>query len=312
MNNNEAIKVLAEVLGSYNKTSKDEYYFKCPACNHHKRKLAVNLDKNAFHCWICDYRGRNVRRLVRRYGSFVQLQTWDQSSDETDIAAFSDLFDTEIVEPEIILTLPAEFKSLANALVPATGTPALSYLRLRGVTKSDIVKWKVGFCFSGEYKDRIIIPSFNDNGDLNYFIARNYMDNYRKYKNPSASKDIVFNELFVDWDLDLTLVEGVFDAINAGNSVPILGSTLVADSKLVRKIVLNDTPVYMALDPDAAHKERKIIQTLLKYDIELYKVDVSGYEDVGTMPKEVFLDRKKNAVFINRDDYLLRDMLSAI
>ena len=119
-------------------------------------------------------------------------------------------------------------------------------------------------------------------------------------------------ENFVDWNEDLILVEGVFDAIVAGNAVPILGSTLRTNSRLIRKIVFNDTPVYMALDPDVAAKERKIIETLLRYDVELYKIDVSGYEDVGAMPGEVFLERKKNAAFIDRDNYLLLNLLSAV
>ena len=43
-------------------------------------------------------------------------------------------------------------------------------------TKQDIIKWKIGYCFSGEYRNRIIIPSFNDNGDCSYFTipAGNY------------------------------------------------------------------------------------------------------------------------------------------
>ena len=98
----------------------------------------------------------------------------------------------------------------------------------------------------------------------------------------------------------------------AGNAVPILGSTLRAGSKLLRKIVRNDTPVYVALDPDAAEKERRIIQMLLKYDIELYKIDVSGYEDVGAMPKNIFNQRKQQANYIDRDDYILRDMIESI
>ena len=122
----------------------------------------------------------------------------------------------------------------------------------------------------------------------------------------------MFNDLFIDWNEDLVLVEGVFDALIAGNAVPILGSTLRAESKLLRKIVQNDTPIYVALDPDAAAKERKIIQMLLRYDIEVYKVDVSGYEDVGSMPKGVFEERKSNANLIDRDDYLLLDLLSAV
>ena len=210
------------------------------------------------------------------------------------------------------MELPEEFTSLSPTQTPATGTYALKYLQKRGITKADIIKWKIGYCFSGEYRNRIIIPSFDDEGDCSYFIARSYSGDSYKYKNPRASKDIVFNELFIDWNSDLILVEGVFDALVAGNAVPILGSTLRSGSELLRKIVWNDTPVYVALDPDAAEKERRIIKMLLEYDIELYKIDVSGYEDVGSMPRKVFEERKNNATFIDGDNYLLLDLLSAV
>tara|TARA_R110002073_G_scaffold61799_4_gene155495 strand:+ start:206 stop:871 length:666 start_codon:yes stop_codon:yes gene_type:complete len=220
--------------------------------------------------------------------------------------------ETERREDKEKVELPEEFTSLSSNSTPATGTYAYRYLQKRGLTKADILKWKIGYCFSGEYRNRIIIPSFAENGDCSYFIARSYTGDSYKYKNPRASKDVVFNDLFVDWTADLILVEGVFDAIVAGNAVPILGSTLRPSSDLLRKIVFNDTPVYIALDPDARKKENKIIQMLLRYDIELYKIDVSGYEDVGSMPKTVFQERKNNAAFIDRDNYLLLNLLSAI
>ena len=313
MNKKEALKILHEVIGDHRKTSKNEHYFKCPACNHYKHKLAINLDKNAFHCWICDYRGRSIRRLVRRFGSYNQLQKWDGISNRTDLERFADLFmERGPNECKTKVELPEEFRSLCAEEIPATGLAAYKYLEKRGLTEADILKWKIGYCFSGEYKNRIIIPSFDDNGDCSYFIARSYTGDSYKYKNPRASKDIVFNELFIDWNTDLVLVEGVFDALVAGNAVPILGSTLRSGSDLLRKIVRNDTPVYVALDPDAAKKERRIIEMLLRYDIELYKIDVSGYEDVGCMPKEVFQQRKNNASFIDRDNYLLLNLLSAV
>ena len=312
MNKPEAKRILNEVLG-YFKESGQELLFKCPSCNHHKRKLSVNLDKNAFKCWICDYRGRNLRRLVRRYGSYVQLSKWDKITNRFDLANFADLFmDQSDREEEIKVELPQEFRTLTSKDRPLISNPAFRYLRERGLNKDDILKWKIGYCYEGQYRNRIIIPSFNDDGDTNYFIARSYSGDSYKYKNPRASKNIVFNELFIDWDQDLVIVEGVFDAIVAGNAVPILGSTLRADSRLIQKIVYNDTPVYIALDPDAEAKERKIIQTLLKYDIELYKIDVSGYEDVGSMPKEIFERRKQQASFIDNDNYLLMNLLMAI
>ena len=312
MNKKEAKKILHETLGNYIDKGA-ELLFTCPSCNHHKRKFSVNLDKHVYKCWICDYRGRNIRRVIRSHGTYNQLQKWDSISNRSDLERFAELFmETESRKDKTKVELPEEFTTLSAERVPATGTYALRYLQKRGVTKADILKWKIGYCFSGEYRNRIIIPSFDEDGDCSYFIARSYSGDSYKYKNPRASKDIVFNELYIDWNKDLVLVEGVFDALVAGNAVPILGSTLRKGSDLLRKIVWNDTPVYIALDPDAAEKERRIIKMLLEYDIELYKIDVSGYEDVGSMPREVFKERKNNASFIDGDNYLLLDLLSAV
>jgi len=312
LNKNEAKKILHEAFGYYREAG-NELLYKCPACDHYKPKLSINLDKNAFKCWVCDYHGRSVRRLIRRFGSYTQLQRWDAISDHIDLEGFDRaFFGSESVEPKQKLVLPEEFMSLASLKIPATGQHAQRYLQYRGVTKDDIVRWKMGYCFSGEYRNRVIIPSFDEDGDVNYFIARSYNGDSYKYKNPRVSKNIIFNELYTDWNSDLTIVEGVFDAVVAGNAVPLLGSTLHSRSPLIRQIVLNDTPVYLALDPDAADKERKIIKTLSSYDIELYKIDISGYEDVGSMTKDVFEERKQNARFIDRDNYLLLDLLSAI
>ena len=312
MNKKEAKKILHETLGNYIDKGA-ELLFTCPACGHHKRKFSVNLDKSVYKCWVCDYRGRNIRRVIRSYGSYNQLQKWDSISQRSDLERFAELFmEAERPEDKSKMELPEEFTSLCTGTIPATGTYALRYLQKRGITKDDIVKWKIGYCFSGEYRNRIIIPSFDEDGDCSYFIARSYSGDSYKYKNPRASKDIVFNELFIDWNSDLVLVEGVFDALVAGNAVPILGSTLRKGSELLRKIVRNDTPIYIALDPDAADKERRIIKMLLEYDIELYKIDVTGYEDIGSMPKEVFEERKNNATFIDGDNYLLVNLLSAI
>ena len=312
MNKKEAKKILHETFGNFIDKG-NELLFRCPSCGHRKHKFSVNLSKNVFKCWICDYRGRNIRRAIRRFGSFIQLQAWDSITNRSDLERFADLFSTEkYKQEEQRLELPTEFISLCSENIPATGMYAMRYLQKRGVTKQDILKWKIGYCFGGEYRNRIIIPSFSSEGDVSYFIARSYNGDSYKYKNPPASKDITFNELYIDWNKDLVLVEGVFDALVAGNAVPILGSTLRSGSELLRKIVWNDTPIYIALDPDAAEKERRIIKMLLEYDIELYKIDVSGYEDVGSMPKDMFEKRKNNAALIDRDNYLLLDLLSAV
>jgi hypothetical protein len=113
--------------------------------------------------------------------------------------------------------------------------------------------------------------------------------------------------LYVDWDSDLIIVEGVFDALVSGmNTVPILGSSLREDSQLFQEIVKNDTPVYLALDPDAEKKAMRLIKKLLQYDVEVYKINISPYADVGEMSKDIFEQRKKDAVRMDTSNYLLR------
>lgn len=298
------IKILYNIFGDYHK-SRDEFLFHCPKCNHHKKKLSINLDKDKYKCWVCDYRGNTISRLVRRWGSFSQQQNWSELTSDFNPTAFENLFsDIEEVEEKQTIELPTEFNTLATNNGSLTSLPAKKYLKTRGVNKEDILKWKIGFCSHGEFKDRIIIPSFDADGDLNFFIARSYSGDWKKYKNPRVSKNIIFNELYVDWTSDLTIVEGVFDAIIAGNSVPILGSTLSEKHKLFEKIVENDTPVYVALDPDAESKALKLIQKLIQYDVEVYKVKIEPYNDVAEMSKEEYQKRKSEAILMNSNSYL--------
>ena len=189
----------------------------------------------------------------------------------------------------------------------------LDYLLSRGIEKSDILKWKIGYCDKGKYGGRVIIPSFNSDGDINYFIARSYVGHGRRYLNPPCGRDIVFNELSIDWDEPLVLVEGVFDAIVAGdNAVPILGSTLRTDSLLFQAIAAHDTPVYLALDPDAEKKAKWIIKSMLRYDVEVYKVPIDDYEDIGSMSSGAFKHKLGSSVPIDNQMYFLEKMLKSI
>ena len=307
------IEILKDVLGYYSRTN-DEYLFKCPKCDHHKRKFSVNLEKNVFKCWVCDYSGRSIRRVVRRFGSFKDRQAWDETEGRVDINEFYDLFsENKEEETEQFVDLPNEFVSLANGTDNHASRIPLKYLYDRGITKKDILQWKIGYCPTGKFGGRVVVPSFSLCGRANYFVARSYKRGGYKYMNPQSSRDIVFNHLYLDFDEDLTIVEGVFDAIIAGpNAVPVLGSTLNEESPLLQEIVRNDTPVYIAFDRDAKKKENRLIEKFLEYGIEIYKIDTTAYEDVGAMPKANFLRLKKKATLINPDNYLLYRTLSSL
>ena len=170
----------------------------------------------------------------------------------------------------------------------------------------------MGYCDAGEYKNRIIIPSFGMDGYCNYFIARTYADDWLKYKNPPASRDIIFNELFIDWGSDIILVEGAFDAVVPENSIPLLGSTLSERTGFYEKAASNKCKVFVALDNDAEKKALKLLHSLQKYGIEAYKINTSGHDDVGEMTREEFLDRKGGALMMSQENYILYKIQNAI
>ena len=307
----EKLKIVSSFLGSYKK-QRDEYLFACPYCEHHKKKFSVNFDLNVYKCWVCDIRGRDLRRVVRRYGNFSSLKEWDKLCGIVDFSKEKfELFAVDIEEQPHRINLPDEFKTLTGNCSVVDRIP-LCYLQNRGLSKGDIIRYKIGYCSEGEYKGRVIIPSFDLEGYVNFFIARSYSNHWMRYKNPNASKNIIFNELNIDWDSDVILVEGVFDAIFAGNAVALLGSTLREESRLFQQLIKNDSSVFIALDPDAEKKAMKIARTLLKYDVEVWKIDIPDGSDVASIGSAGFQRLKEGAVLLrdNQDFILQRKIMS--
>ena len=293
-------RILVNFLGNPYKSS-GEYLFKCPKCNHHKRKLSVNFDKNVFKCWICDYSGKNIFYLVRSHGSHVDRQDWKKVANIVD-------FSEQENEQHITVELPKEFITLTGKNISPLSVPARNYLKERGIIEEQLIWWKMGYCPDGKYANRIIVPSFNMEGELTYFISRSYDNNWIKYLNPPAEKDFIFNELYLDWNKDIIIVEGVFDAIVAGNAIPLLGSTLRENSYVFQKIIEKCDRVYVALDSDAREKESRIGKLFMSYGVDVYGIDTSGFGDIGEMDKETFQTRKKTATFLSLDDYLLEKL----
>ncbi len=298
----EKLKILKKAFGRP-WSNGSEHLFHCPKCKHHKRKLSINVDKGVFKCWVCDYSGTKVSQLIRRFASSYYAD-YRELEGEVDIAKYESIFENcNKHNPPQIIELPENFQTLTGKKSNLKAR-ALKYLYSRGFTDKDILLWKIGFCNYGEYQNRIIIPSFDNEGNVNFFVARSYTGEWIKYKNPQVSKDIIFNDLLVDWDSDLILVEGVFDAMKCENAIPLLGSTLKEGSKLFEKICIKKPNVYLALDDDAKLKEFKIAKKLREYGIKVMSIDITGYSDIAEMPTEIVKTRKQNADIVSDLDYL--------
>jgi len=290
----EKITILEETLGQFY-YARDETLFKCPFCNHYKKKLSVNLGLNVFKCWICNTKG-SIKYLVNRFATKDNRHKWTLLDQSIDMSEGDIFFEPPVVEEIPQVDLPPEYLCLAAKNLPHTAKQPLKYLFNRGVTRRDMVFYKIGFCATGEYRKRIIIPSFNEDGECNYFVARSYGDDWMRYKNPPASRNIVFNELLIDWDSPVVLVEGMFDAIKTENSIPLLGSTLHPRSRLFQKLVMEQTPVYLGLDDDALHKSLKVINSMVEYGLEVYKMNTSDIEDLGAISREEIKSLKEESL----------------
>ena len=300
----EKLKIVKNVLGRSYKSG-TEYLFYCPYCSHDKMKMSVNVSNNVWKCWICDRSGRNIGTIIRKFGTIDDKVAWSKFENRVETTEFDTLFAEKEEEIAPKVDLPKEFQSLTGANRSSGALSAKLYLRNRGIGKPDILKWKIGYASSGEYEGRIMIPSFAPDGSLSYFVARSYGKAWPRYKNPHTSRNIVFNDLYVDWGKDIILVEGIFDAIKAGNAIPLLGSTLRKKSKLFQKIAATKKEIYLALDPDAKKKTDSITNLFSRFGVDVYQIDVSGYEDVGEMTKAEFKKRKREASILETDDYLL-------
>ena len=301
----EKLNILQNALGSYYK-SHDEFLFTCPFCKHHKRKLSVNLNLNVFKCWICDTRGKDLSYLIKRFASRPDKAKWFELNNTIDMSATVDFFSQQDEpEHEQIITLPEEFVFLGNRSLPFESAKALKYLSSRGLAREEILYYKLGFCHEGEYKNRIIIPSFNRDGYCNYFVGRSYTDDWMKYKNPRTSKDVVFNELLIDWSRPVILVEGPFDSLKAKNSIPVLGSTLNTKSRLFLKLIEKQVPVYIGFDHDALQKSLLVIKNMIEYGLEVYKMDTSKIEDIGALTGDEVEKMKQESALMDFENFII-------
>lgn len=247
----------------------------CPFCHHRKRKLEVCLDTQEWHCWVCNVKGRSIHGLFRKMKAGDNLIGRLQKVLPRDVAIRTTNTTDDVVKPP--LELPAEFKSLLDGSKSIAHKLAMRYANKRKLTTLDIIKYNIGYCDSGEYKDRLIFPSYDAENHLNFFTARSYFDDvYLKYKNPEVDRNIIGFENHVDFRFPITLCEGPLDAISIKrNVVPLFGKvpsvklmmTLMSD--LVREI-------FIVLDDDALQSAIELAETFLAAGKIVHLVNLKG------------------------------------
>ena len=197
---NIVVSTLSNALGSYSNLRGNELAFYCPFCNHHKQKLQVNTETQKWHCWTCNSGGKKLTSLLKRL-----------DVDRKTISIIREIYGDSHYNPQnedegtnVYIQLPKEFISLNEE--PKGFNPeykhAIHYLNERGITQNEIIKYNIGYCKDGLYSRRVIVPSYNYDGQLNYFVSRSYYSEEKmKYKNPPISKNVICLESQINWNL---------------------------------------------------------------------------------------------------------------
>lgn len=277
--NEVLLDLLKDFLGDEKQhySSKGQISFNCPECDEERNKgnLEVNYFSHVFKCWSCgesnEMKG-HLGKLFDRFANKKQKKLYKLLRPEENKVK-------EIKKPK--LKLPEGFVLFKDSpKVYPVRRQALNYLSSRGITDEIIEKYNIGFCDKGSHSGRIVVPSYDSNGELNYYVARSWdLRTKAKYKNPEAEKNkIIFNENLIDWSSDIYLVEGVFDGFFLKNSIPLLGKFL--SEKLFDKLYKESKGlITIALDGDAWDDAKNLYS-------ELNGGNLYGRIKIVKLPKE--------------------------
>ena len=276
----EIVNLLNRVIGNRGRQLKkaNEYMYWSPFTSHHKPKLQINIQTQKWHCWISNQGGHKLFQLFRKLNA--SKEQYDELKDIVGETKSLSSFNSKVKKKT--LHLPKEFHPLWNGGDSIIKRHALSYIAKRGMGMADIIRYNIGYCSEGLYTNRIIVPSYDCEGNINYFVGRDIYSGGMKYKNPPISKDVIGFDLFINWDEPIVLCEGVFDAMAIKrNAIPLFGKTI--PKKLMKKIYEKQVKtIYILLDSDAIKDAIKLTDKLMKNGINVYFVKLKD-EDPSDM-----------------------------
>ena len=284
---NILVEILGESKQGYYSDTTEQYQFDCCRCaeenggipdGKHNLEILLSPTKGLkYHCWKCgdtDNMRGNLGTLIKRYGN---LSLYNDYKNEVNNIKNSRLYDINLFSEdssqesrETFLKLPKTYKKIdLNTL---NDYRLKKYLSSRKITQEIIDRYNIGYTEWNDedwtMRNRIIVPSYDSFGDLNFYVGRDFTGKaILKYKNCDADKlDMVFQESLIDWDSNVYLVEGVFDALTAPNFISLLGKSLVRDSRLYYSLLKKTNgKIVICLDGDTNIDETKKIYSMLNF-----------------------------------------------
>ena len=262
----ELVAIFDQLLGqkAYVRKNGVQATYHCPFCTDknlvtNKLEIAVGGARiGNYHCWRCDTKGGSFGSLL------YKLQAPPHYRDSI-LKLTGDIRMARYATSDVsFVHLPNEFHPMHQPKKTPEYKNALVYLKRRGITREDILRYNIGYCESGEYESHVIIPSYDAKGALNFFMGRRYYtdDPGIPHKKPDVSMNVIGFESFVNYDAPLNLCEGVFDAIAIrNNAIPLFGK-FPQPALLTRMNEYHVKRVNLVLDLDAEKDSVKAYERL--------------------------------------------------
>ncbi len=202
------LRRLQELFPDGKVTSSRWYNICCPICSSKGYKqdtgfhFGINYKYGYTNCWKC-----RTRHKLTHFLSIVHAEY-----DKDDFT-----FEEEALRiTKAIIKFPREYINILDMFDPKypSYVEALAYIEKR-IGLDLALKMNIGFCNTGKYANRIIVPMFDVGDNIIYFVGRSiYKHIEPKILNPFGErKSILFNWNIAQNFSEIYLAEGVFGAL---------------------------------------------------------------------------------------------------
>lgn len=269
----------------------------CPICGETRKRFFIGTANNLCYCHNCNYSGTLIKLSAELQG-ISYSQAVKTFKDHNGVLRINQSVRDEIYERLTLqglsleferaktpIPLPPEFTNLEGA-TSEYSDKVREYLRSRGVTPSQIRDHGIGYCRTGDYQDRAILPIY-ENGEIQFWVGRAIYKSARMKEmsphnadNQISKSEVLFNvDRAVEKFGAVVLAEGIYDAMSFGDiGVGLLGKRMSQEqfNKLLGYKPRITNGVYLALDEDAFSDSLEMAEKLSQHFSQVYIIRVEG------------------------------------
>ena len=310
--------LMDKYFGPVTKSSNGWYSCNCPLCG--KEKFAFNPDYLIGKCWRGCFNGFLVD-VLRLYFSIDYFEAREMI-DTTESGLVRIPSGVNKVVRDAKIKLPVGYHPILDGNTNLAYR-AREYLQNRGFDLNYLDRIGLGYCSEADedvkknYLGYIIIP-FKKSGALIYYIGRDFIGNYLRYKNPEkidcgvGKMELLFNEEALYLQSKVYLTEGWACAATIGlQGISMQGSipstvqrNLIIKSEVKEVIVVTDAGYYTnGLDIAKqlmAYKKVKVI------NLDYFKENGIG-KDVNEIGKENLFNTEDKTQWMDQN-FLFRQL----